>query len=280
MSTIVEVNSERPALSAEQLDAAVKTNISFPTVVKSMVDAPITNQGLSLMSFMFLPEPKKLPNGKTVYGYVKNRGNYAGSIDDTTLAEQKAATIVKEQDSKFKIRIAPTGYWVPITDDDGAAQSALDVRMNEQEIHLRDEAVRAKQASERQAMRELKEREQEVKSKDIYDNPESLEFYTMKRVVDYTLYDHIVAQEEKLREVREKLEMNRNICANLEKTHPEYRSQWIDRYNTERAGVGIPAYVLSEKTADAYNSYVDAKLGVTSPTSTEGDNDDTLPALE
>ena len=269
-NNVVALNEDRPSLSQEELAAATQSLVSFPQVVKSMADAPIHDQGLALQSFMLFAEPKML-NGKKLYGYVKNRGNYPGNPSDTRLANAAAQKIIKEQDSKFQIRIAPVGVWVPITEDDSVIREKTDVRMDEKEIHLRDEAIREKQAKDRAEARALKERADEVAANDIYDDQNSLEFYVMKRVVDFTLFEHIETQLQKLEDIRGKLEATRNILLEKQKLHPEYSQEWLDRYNVERRKAGVPDFVPSERTTNAYYEWL-AEHGVIRPlSSTEVD---------
>lgn len=245
------LQSEHPALSQEQLAAAVSRQIVYPRVVRDMVDKPITNQCMSNISFMLFTEPKRLSTGKFVYGYAKSRGNWVTKEQATS----EATKIIAEQDSKFQVRIAPTGHWVPITDEQAFCEDLMDVRMNEAEKHLRDKAVKEKEAESRKIQREIREREDEVKKGDIYDNPLSLEFYTMKRVTELRLTEAVENLKAKLDGTIESRKKQWYILRQLEKANPQYQEQWIDRYNDERRKGGISEYIPSETQFAEYESY-------------------------
>lgn len=216
--------------------------VSYPKTVRTMTDPPISNQSLSLISYCLFKEPRVLRNGVPVYGFVKVRG----TCNDETQAKFMASKIIREVDSKYQVRVAPTGAWVPITDENAFVKDILDVRMREDEIHLQDEAVKEKQSKQRQLMREIKEREDEAKSGDIYDDPQSLTYYSMRRVTANKLMEtrdstrlQLETMEKTLRKVRKELKR-------LEIDHPEYIDEWVERYNVERRKAGVPDYVPVE----------------------------------
>ena len=218
--------------------------VYYPKSVRTMVDPPIPGQGLGLLSFMLFKESRKLRNGTAVYGYVKLRGNWA----DESQAKFEASKIIREVDSKYKIRIAPTGGWVPITDEDAFVKEQLDVRMKDDEKHLRDQAVKEKEAEQRQIQREIREREDEVAhGGDIYDDPKSLTFYSMRRVTELRLMEAREQQIKQIHSIKKTLRKVQKELKRLECEHPEYKDKWIDRYNEERRKGGIPDYVPSEE---------------------------------
>lgn len=246
---------EHQTLTKEQTDAAVQELVSkFPVGVKSDFDEPISQQGLGLISQFFFAEPKKLPNGKYVYGFQKLRGNYPGDERDMTYALKGASNIVKNQDSKHPIRIVPVGHWFPITNDDSAVKEKIDVRMNDEERHLRDEAVREKQQEDKNIIRQLRQREEELKrdDDDVYARPESLDFYTMKRVTEFRLYDAVLGQLKKYEDLRDKLNETRTILVGLEQNHPEYENQWVERYNEKLAETKCGSFVPNQLNVDDY----------------------------
>ena len=242
-----------PSLRGDDLvgQAAVAGQlVHYPKVVRTMTDPPLTSQKLACVSFMLFKESRKLSNGVPVYGYVKMRGNWA----DESQATFEASKIIKEVDSKYPIRVAPVGAWVPITDEEAFVKDHLDVRMNDEEIHLRDAAVKEKMADQRRIKRELEEREAELKSGDISDDPTSLTYYSMRRVTENVLmesYDRQLAQFESTKKILHKVRVE---LKKLEVSNPEYIDQWIDRYDEERKKAGIPNYVPSEEQEDRHVS--------------------------
>jgi hypothetical protein len=252
-----------PPLKGDVGQSAVNGQlIHYPKVVRDNQDQPITNQSVGLVSFMLFKEPRKLQTGEPVYGFFKLRGNYG--TEQT--AENKSAEIIKLQDSKFPILVAPVGSWLPITEEKAVCKKMLDVKMKEEDPGLRDEAAREAQNKERQRLRELKEREEELKSKDVYDNPDVIDYYTMKRVTELRIKEYILTEEKKLNDIRGKLDTVRKELFTLEQKHPEFMdtvdengevtsSPWVDRYNVERRKTGIPDYVPNAELRKDYQDW-------------------------
>lgn len=233
--------------------AAVEGQVmAYPKVVRSQTDPAILNQEVGNISFMLFKEPRKLRTGKPVYGFFKLRGNWPNETD----AKRQAAKIIREIDSKYPVLLAPVGHWLPITEENAIAKDMLDVRMKDDEIQLRDQAVKDKQEEERRIMREIREREDELKSGDIYDDPTSLTYYSMRRVTEMKLVEARDAQRKQIASIEEKIDMVRRELKTLEKDHPQYGDEWLDCYNAERRKVGIPDFNPGEDTFREYNEYV------------------------
>ncbi len=223
--------------------------VAYPNVVRTMVDSPISGQKISGMSFMLFNEPRKLRNGKYVYGYIKNRGNWA----DENQAKFEASKIIREVDSKYQIRLAPTGAWVPITDEDAFTKETLDVRMKEDEIHIRDQAVKEKESEQRRMAREIREREEELRNEgDIYDDTTSLTYYSMRRVTELRLRETIDHQLRQIESIRKTLRKVQKELKRLEIDNGDYKNEWLNCYNVERRKTGIPDYVPSEEQLREY----------------------------
>jgi hypothetical protein len=202
----------------------------YPQVVRKMIDPPIRGQSFGNISFMLFDTPRDF-KGKPIYGYVKLRGNY----ESDSTARFESYKIVREVDSKFQIRIAPVGSWVPITESNAVVKELYDVRESDKEIHLRDEAVKQKEQEARRIANEIREAEDNLKNgSDIYDNPDSLEFYSMKRVTEMRITEAYQYQLRKIKELEKKLGEQRIILKRLEKDHSNYSSEWVDIYNIER----------------------------------------------
>jgi hypothetical protein len=239
-------------LTAEETALAVKDLVRvYPVRVNNDRDEPVNGQGLCLVSKILFKEPRKTSSGATVHGFMKVRMTCAGDETDTSVAQKKAADIVRFQDSKNPILITTVGGWFPITDDDRAILEKTDVKMdanNENEKQLRDEAAKERIRKDRAVARELQERARELETevdegRDIDSNPESLDFYTKTRVTEYYLWDMVQSQKAKLAEIEGKLESTREVLYNISMTHPDYTDRWLDRYNSVRNERGASDYV-------------------------------------
>ena len=244
---------DAPKLKGEQLQAAVATQIvSYPQVVRSMIDPPLPGQTRGTLSYMLFDQPKTTKNGRPIYGFVKLRGNWPDEFN----AKREASKIVKEIDSKFSIRIATVGEWVPITDDDTFAKEMLDVKASDQQPQIRDEAMKKKESDQRDKMRQIQDREEQLKTKgDVYDNPDSLDYYTMKVVTEMKVTEMLEQLENRLNHLKGKAVEVRDELFELEKKHPEYEDKWLDCYNAERAKTGIPAFVPNKEQFKDYEQH-------------------------
>jgi hypothetical protein len=227
--------------------------VYYPKVVRSNADNPIPGQSMGCLSFMLFREPHKPKNGKPVYGFVKLRGNWT----DQSQAENHSMKIIQEMDSKFPVRIGPVGTWLPITEESGFNKETKELDLENMDEYKK-EAMRERREEEVRIKRELREKEDEVKhGGDIYDDPLSLDFYTMKRVTDQRLREMLDIKRKGLISLENKIVITQKILKRLEKEKPEYREQWIDRYNEKRREGGITDYRPSEKELEEYETSVE-----------------------
>jgi len=226
--------------------------VFYPKVVRSQTDPPISNQSVGAVSFMFFSEPRRLRNGKPVYGFFKLRGNYS----EESQASFACSKIIKEVDSKYRIHLAPVGAWLPLTEEEAFIKELTDVKLSDSEVHLRDEAIKEKRSKERQIMREIQEREDELKESDVYDDPTSLKYYSMRRVTEMKLNDTIKTQRKQLERYEKNLRKVRKELKRSEQDHPSYRDEWLDLYNTERSKAGINPFIPSNDEFEEYENSV------------------------
>ena len=241
-----------PPLGRDEVGTAAVNGqiVEYPALVRKHVDPAISNQIYGNISFNLFETPK-IFKGKNVYGFVKIRGNH----ESVEVARADASRIVREVDSKFLVAIGPVGVWVPITESISAIKDLYDVKDSDQGISLRDEAIKDKEKEDQKKIQEIKEAEERlVEGGDIYDNQDSLKFYTMKRVTDMTLYETNRAQYLKLRSIQKTLIEQRILLKNLEEKHPEYSTSWVELYNQERKKSGITTFVPGETQFEEYES--------------------------
>lgn len=252
--------SDYPELKGNVGQAAVNDQlVHYPQVVRSDIDVSIDNQNFGIVALNLLTEPKTISvNGQKtrVYGFLKLRGNWS----DVNQTESKAAAIVRTQDSKNKNRIAPVGHWVPICDSECLTRKVVSVSDESESIEhqkVQDQLTRKNAKGQAQYERELKEREEELKNAgDPNDDPHSLDFYTMKRVLSQRLDENIQQFQEKLDKLMASRAKNNDMIYALDQITPTHASHWIDNLNAARRKVGIPDCTLNEKLANFHETYV------------------------
>lgn len=256
-SQICPADVEQPAACAvgtrrEEVVGSGSDGQEYPTVVRNTLDPVLPKQQFGLLSFMFLSEPKKIPDTEsTIIGFVKLRGNYPDVGSCTAQAEK----LVRKVDSKFTIRVAQVGKWVPITSHifKGEQVISLQERSETEEIAHR-EVQRAKESVERDL--EKRRRDLEDSQKIPYD-PESLDSYTEKRTAEENVSKLIEQERNRLKGYILAARKIHGTLAELEEKHPEYASQWIDNCNKERVKVSLPA--LEETSEDRAKYFVRRK---------------------
>lgn len=214
----------------------------YPKVVRNDKD-PDDPDGFThhIMAFNLFDTPKTLRDGSKVYGMYKVRG-CKKSVDECMA---RAEEIIRKVDSKNMNRIVPNGYWAPITESQTVIQEKRDVG-EQQSMH--GDAVRAAQEKEYQAMKELRDREAELRDDklDPYSNKESLEFYIMERVVDNSITREIEKYNTILEKLRNRRRLLWRVIKKIESLQPEHRDNWIEKYNNERVMKKLPPYIPSE----------------------------------
>src|SRR5579862_736211 len=242
---------EHMPLTDKELEIAVEQQVfTYPQVVRQMIDPPISSQRFGNVSFMLFDIPR-IFRGKPIYGYMKLRGNFESEI----VSRKDAYRIVRDVDSKFQVRIAEVGTWVPITENDSVVKELYDVQESEKETHLRDEIAKQREAETRRIANEIKDAEERlIKGSDIYDDCESINFYTMKRVTEMKLHETYQIQVAKLKELESKIGEQRIIVKRLERDHPNYTNEWIDTYNAERKKTSLPVFIPGETQFEEYES--------------------------
>lgn len=239
--------------------AAIEGQIyTYPKVARQKQDDYVPGQSYGLVSFMLFDEPKKLSNGEFFSGFMKLRGNYG----DDSSAKHKASKIILENDSRHKIQIAPVGNWLPITNNEILAGEIVNINTDEKQplldkTHTYEYQENQKISKEKKYQREVEERRQQLLDDgDIYDDPKSVKYYSMKRVTGVRLLetrDKLLSQIE---------EVNKNISKifketkDIEKEFEDYPDMWIDVYNEERRKGGIPDYVPEKKFMDEYENFI------------------------
>lgn len=243
-----------PPLGGNVGKAAVNGQILYyPKVVRSQSDEPIEGQKRGLISFMILKEPQKTKQGKTIHGFFKLRGNWS----DDNQATSRGARIVREQDSKYPVRVAHVGEWLPLIDDDSMAKKQVNINLdgNKEEEDAKQKAVEEEEDKRKRIVREIKEREEEVRNgKDYNDDPKSLDYYTMKMVVWRSLTEAVVLEEKKLKSIKDKLTNVRALLSNLDEELPEHSNYWVPNFNQGRAKAGLPEFVFPESEIELYRA--------------------------
>ncbi len=233
-------DSDAPPLTKDELESAKKDNMirSYPKVIRYKNDPRIPGQEISTASFMLLKEPKD-----GVVGFIKPRGSF-----DSEQATKHSEDIISNVDSIFVIHQLNTGYWNPITNNEKYTLDQMDVKTQKEDIALRDRAAKENAAKNAQLQREIQEQKELLRQEnpDETEDPDSLDYYTKKRVSQKELRGYIMQATEKLHTLKKSLKKVETEIIQLNKKNPTYIDKWLDNYNNARRRVGLEPLTESD----------------------------------
>ncbi len=233
--------------------------VLYPQIVRQNIDPVIPGHTHTIISFNLFEKPRMFRD-QPIYGFVKVRGD----AEDDKVAIKNANKLVLEVDSKFMMRVCRTGEWVPITESTSVIKDVYDVSedkgtmvRNEEDKNklkmLRTEANKGKDKETKRIESELKDREKQLKEGgDVYDKPESIEFYVTKRVTEMKLHETVQVHELKLEELKKKLGEQRIILKKLEQQYPTHSENWLEVYNQGREKISLPRLIPGEHQFEEY----------------------------
>lgn len=238
------VDPKRECLTGTVSDSATSElinkdflNLAFPRTMKFFIDPPLNGQHIALISF--IPSKKATPDPDGCYGVVKVRGAFHDAAD----ADQRSEAIIRDHDSYAIIDYCYVGKPFPLMKDNSVYRQStreIDIRrkvdeVQKDEIKRQREIERSETESVQQRHRDLMRDVSEDKEKAVDD----LEFYTQLRVKKASLIHHAKELERKITDSQELVVKANQEIQEMDKKHPEYRNEFLERYKQALAASGI-----------------------------------------
>ena len=239
IKNIPPTNPSREALTDDQMRLAsvgcknkAFMTLKYPREAKFRIDPHINSQSIGLISFY--PAEGAIPDSEGSFGVLKLRGNFPTMRD----ADNWADNLIRFHDSLSEIDFVYVGQDFPLFVNNEKYTKAT------REIDIRktvDDTVRynQKQKAERED-REIKEIEERQKAlldktheKEKNTIFKDLDFYIALRVKRANALMTIDKAEEKKKEAHEVAERTLIEIADLEKEHPDYLEEYMERYKRE-----------------------------------------------
>ena len=219
----------------------------FPKVDRTYADPPPPLQNIGLISFT--PAKGASPNKNGVYGFAKLRGNFATPIE----ANQRAEYLIRNVDSYHQIYHTYVGRPFPITSSSKYSQETEEIDIRKQMTESVSENIRKKKKDDYQAMKEIKDREQELledtkidKEDDPYETYITLN--VKKAQLSWTYLEH----QKKMEEVKNIIIKTRKEIENLDKEFPEYKDNYYEKYMDARRKAGLK----DESKEDSQSNFI------------------------
>lgn len=237
------VQENRNDLNNQETHNATKTlikkNLLFPRSVKAINDPVILSQEFGL--FSFTPAKDVKPNENGIYGVFKLRGNFA-TIDES---QSYAEKLIRNHDSYNEIHTVRVGQCIPLSKKPELVEETDLVDLNKEIENIVSTDVKQKRQKEKQEMKTIQEREQQLlkENKEILDGDyeqDPMEKYIMARVKKAQLMWTLVETRKRIEtEIVPAIKKAKLEIKEMNETYPEFDKQYYDRYIEARKSVGI-----------------------------------------
>lgn len=208
----------------------------FPKVEKFYADPVIHGQVYSLVSFV--PSRGATPDKDGVFGMLKVRGAFA-TEDEAML---RAEYLVRNVDSYHSIYHTYVGRPFPLAATNKYISDTVEIDIKKKVTEETSAQIRQKRDAERQTIKEIEEKEQELLS-DVAKKPEDIDpidTYTELRVKKAQLSWTYLETLKKMNEMKANIIKARQELVQMDADHPECRAEYMTRYKDARKKSGLP----------------------------------------
>uniref|UniRef100_A0A6C0LW32 Uncharacterized protein n=1 Tax=viral metagenome TaxID=1070528 RepID=A0A6C0LW32_9ZZZZ len=242
-------------LSGDELNNAITalSNTSFvnkfPRVDRNFADPPVPLQNIGL--FSFIPAKGATPNKNGVFGFAKIRGNYNTDVE----ASAKAESIIRSIDSAHTIFQAYVGRPFPVTLSEDYCSETTEVDIRRETTEAVSDSIKSKKLDDQKIAKELHDREEELMrdttpgmiDAETVNQDHYVTMNVKKAQLSWTYLEHV----KKLKEVRDILNNTTAEIKRIDKTNPEFRDTFLEKYIAAREKSG-----LSHKKEDFNEGFV------------------------
>ncbi len=205
----------------------------YPAQERAFADPTIEEQDYCLVSFV--PSVTAKPDKDGIYGMVKVRGTY----NTLEKCDKRAEFLIREVDSLHKIYIAGVGKPFPITNMSTFSKDINKVKIQD----MLSQELQHEQTKEQRELEEMKQREKEILERNKKSSeelqPDLEEQYITNRVKKAQLTWTYINTMKKLKDMQANIVSCREKIAKMDKTNPEFKNSYMDRYNAALKKVNL-----------------------------------------
>lgn len=225
--------------------------LKYPRTMKLHADPPIGGQFIGLISF--IPSKDAVPDKQGCFGVLKLRGNF----ENENRADKYAETLIRQHDSYAVIDYCYVGKHFPLMVDNSAYRAAtkeIDIRKKVDETVRED--IKKKREVEKQEMEAVQERHRALMadvSEEKEKNFDDIDFYLQLRVKKANLQYRMDDLVKRIDESKDLIAQVSEEIKTLDKEHPEFRDQFIEKYKSaletsgiEQKGNPLLAYMIAD----------------------------------
>lgn len=232
--------SKKMTLDDEETDNAMKVlnkDIRFTQIEQHYADPSQFGQNICLVSFV--PSKGATPDKDNIYGMMKVRGVYATEQE----ANERAEFLIRNVDSYHEIYHCHVGRPFPITTTDTYTNEVHTIDIRRKTTDIISEDILIKKKNEKQQMEEIKQREKkllEESKRAQNDEPiDDFERYITEQVKKAQLIWTYVETKKKMVTMKESIEKAKDLIRKYDEEHPEYISQYKEKYYQARKEAGL-----------------------------------------
>jgi len=231
-------SKSKPALSTEDTERAYKecfvSSLLDISVDRKFADPLIPGQVYSLHSFV--PSRGATPDEDGIYGMIKIRGTF-GSEEE---ANERAEELIRNHDSYHKIFHGWVGKPLPLTvkSDWSGNVEEIDIKQKISKI-VRDD-IKDKRNIEKAQVKEIRDRERNLKEAVEQEATDPYEKYTCLRVKKAQVIWGYLEHRKKLGEMIDIFEKTLAEVKEMDDEDDDYAKRYLGRYIEARDKAGIP----------------------------------------
>jgi hypothetical protein len=229
-------------LEGDELSAALDklNNVDFVKKFKA-ADRNYADPAINLQQyglFSFIPAKGATPNKNGIFGFAKQRGNFATEDE----ASERAEMLIKDVDSTHTIYHTYIGRPFPLTNSDKYALETSEVDIRKETTEAISTTIKSKKSEDKKAMEELKAREEELmadvsgtRDKSEIDQEEYITTCVKKAQLEWSYMEHV----NKMKEIRLLILKARAELKDLDEMNPSFKAGYLKKYADARKKAGI-----------------------------------------
>lgn len=227
--------SEYEELTGSELSAAKKDKCLYYKARETVyADPPNKNQIFALFSWQ--PSSGCTPDKNGVYGMLKIRGTY----EDENEMNKRAEYLVAHCDSFNRIYHAKNGIPVPLTLKEEFSKEVKFVRQRDDDHDIIHASVEDDKKRDDDIQKELDSRIEKIKKEEKEGVVvESIDEYIQAKVKIAFNMNAIDTMKNQLVQSQKILRNANTLVQKLEEANPEFKDQFMDRFNNARRSIGV-----------------------------------------
>lgn len=212
-------------------------NLQFPRTRKLRTDPDLPNQKIALISF--IPSSGATPDSDGCFGVAKVRGCFS-NVEE---ADEWSQNLIRNYDSYSAIDFVYVGKDFPVmTDNTAYVTETREVDIRKVIDKTTKEYVERKRQEEKKEIEDIQERQKKLSEapKEV-ENKDDIEYYIQLRVKKASA---LMRQEEAAKVMGQCKKVNEKtnvLLSEIEEKHPEFASQYLEKYESALKESGIDA---------------------------------------